>query len=84
MRLSIRLPQWLRDWRSRSKQLLIREPRRGERNEKNAVSRDCLTAAQQSFAEQLLHAAGSNYYFPDTVMGKKHPNDYRVTIQRIN
>ena len=25
------------------------------------------------FAEQLLHAAGSNYYFTDTVMGRKPP-----------
>ena len=29
------------------------------------------TPAQRSFAEQLLHAAGSNYYFTDTVMGRK-------------
>jgi len=31
------------------------------------------TPAQRSFAEQLLHAAGSNYYFTDTVMGRKLP-----------
>ena len=31
------------------------------------------TPAQRSFAEQLLHAAGSNYYFTNTVMGKKLP-----------
>jgi hypothetical protein len=31
------------------------------------------TPAQRSFAEQLLHAAGSNYYFTDTVMGRKPP-----------
>jgi uncharacterized damage-inducible protein DinB len=31
------------------------------------------TPAQRSFAEQLLHAAGSNYYFTDTVMGLKPP-----------
>jgi uncharacterized damage-inducible protein DinB len=29
------------------------------------------TPAQRTFAEQLLHAAGSNYYFTDTVMGRK-------------
>jgi uncharacterized damage-inducible protein DinB len=31
------------------------------------------TPAQRSFAEQLLHAAGSTYYFTDTVMGRKPP-----------
>src|SRR3984957_66958 len=31
------------------------------------------TPAQRSFAEQLLHAAGSNYYFTDAVNGKKPP-----------
>ena len=31
------------------------------------------TPAQRSFAEQLLHAAGSNYFFTDTVMGRKPP-----------
>ena len=31
------------------------------------------TPAQRSFAEQLLHAAGANYYFTDTVMGRKLP-----------
>jgi len=31
------------------------------------------TPAQRTFAEQLLHAAGSNYYFTDTVMGLKLP-----------
>ena len=31
------------------------------------------TPAQRSFAEQLLHAAGSCYYFTDTVMGQKPP-----------
>ena len=31
------------------------------------------TPAQRSFAEQLLHAAGSNYYFTNTVMGLKIP-----------
>ena len=31
------------------------------------------TPAQRSFAEQLLHAAGSNYYFTDTVIGRKPP-----------
>jgi len=29
------------------------------------------TPAQRSFAEQLLHAAGSNYYFTNTVMEQK-------------
>ena len=29
--------------------------------------------SQRSFAEQLLHAAGANYYFTDPVMGKKLP-----------
>jgi uncharacterized damage-inducible protein DinB len=29
------------------------------------------TPAQRSFAEQMLHAAGSMYYFTDPVMGKK-------------
>ena len=31
------------------------------------------TPAQRSFAEQLLHAAGSCYYFTSTVMGQKPP-----------
>lgn len=31
------------------------------------------TPAQRSFAEQLLHAAGSMYYFTDTVTGQKLP-----------
>ncbi len=31
------------------------------------------TPAQRSFAEQLLHAAGSCYYFTNPVMGKKPP-----------
>src|ERR1700758_3284902 len=31
------------------------------------------TPAQRSFAEQLLHAAGSNYYFTDTGMKGKPP-----------
>jgi uncharacterized damage-inducible protein DinB len=31
------------------------------------------TPAQRSFAEQLLHAAGSNYFFTNPVMGKKPP-----------
>ena len=31
------------------------------------------TPAQRSFAEQLLHAAGSCYFFTDTVMGQKLP-----------
>src|SRR5262252_3414392 len=31
------------------------------------------TPAQRSFAEQLLHAAGANYFFIDPVMGKKPP-----------
>src|SRR5579862_7112891 len=29
------------------------------------------TPAQRSFAEQLLHAAGSNYFFTNPVMGQK-------------
>lgn len=33
------------------------------------------TPAQRSFAEQLLHAAGSTYFFTDTVMGKKPTAD---------
>ena len=33
------------------------------------------TPAQRSFAEQLLHAAGSTYFFTDTVMGKKPTED---------
>jgi uncharacterized damage-inducible protein DinB len=33
------------------------------------------TPAQRTFAEQLLHAAGSNYYFTDTVMGRKPAAD---------
>ena len=33
------------------------------------------TPAQRSFAEQLLHAAGSTYFFTDTVMGKKPAAD---------
>jgi uncharacterized damage-inducible protein DinB len=31
------------------------------------------TPAQRSFAEQLLHAAGSMYYFTNPVMGQKPP-----------
>ena len=31
------------------------------------------TPAQRSFAEQLLHAAGANYFFIDPVIGKKPP-----------
>src|SRR6202158_6124910 len=31
------------------------------------------TPAQRSFAEQLLHAAGSCYYFTNPVMGQKPP-----------
>src|ERR1700742_2166949 len=31
------------------------------------------TPAQRSFAEQLLHAAGSCYYFTNPVMGRKPP-----------
>jgi uncharacterized damage-inducible protein DinB len=31
------------------------------------------TPAERSFAEQLLHAAGSNYYFTNPVMGKQPP-----------
>jgi len=31
------------------------------------------TPAQRSFAEQLLHAAGANYYFTNPVMGLKPP-----------
>jgi len=31
------------------------------------------TPAERSFAEQLLHAAGSCYYFTNPVMGKKPP-----------
>src|SRR5215470_7085886 len=29
--------------------------------------------SQRSFAEQLLHVAGANYFFTDPVMGKKLP-----------
>jgi hypothetical protein len=31
------------------------------------------TPAQRSFAEQLLHAAGANYFFSDPAMGKPMP-----------
>src|SRR5258706_15041330 len=31
------------------------------------------TPAQRSFAEQLLHAAGANYYFTNVAMGQKPP-----------
>jgi len=31
------------------------------------------TPAQRSFAEQLLHAAGANYYFINPLMGQKPP-----------
>ena len=31
------------------------------------------TPAQRSFAEQLLHAAGANYFFINPVMGKESP-----------
>src|ERR1700742_4711585 len=31
------------------------------------------TPAQRSFAEQLLHAAGSMYYFTNPAMGRKPP-----------
>src|SRR5882672_1725016 len=31
------------------------------------------TPAQRSFAEQLLHAAGANYFFTNPAMGQKMP-----------
>ena len=31
------------------------------------------TPAQRSFAEQLLHAAGANYFFTNPVMGRSRP-----------
>src|SRR6266498_4260182 len=31
------------------------------------------TPAQRSFAEQLLHAAGANYFFTNPAMGQKPP-----------
>ena len=31
--------------------------------------------AQRSFAEQLLHAAGANYYFTNPVIGQKPPSE---------
>ena len=31
------------------------------------------TPAQRSFAEQLLHAAGANYYFTNQITGKPMP-----------
>jgi uncharacterized damage-inducible protein DinB len=36
------------------------------------------TPAQRSFAEQLLHAAGANYYFINPVMGKQPPAEEDV------
>ncbi|HEY4762672.1 MAG TPA: DinB family protein [Candidatus Sulfotelmatobacter sp.] len=33
------------------------------------------TSAQRSFREQLLHAAGANYYFTNPATGKKDPVD---------
>src|SRR6476646_10529536 len=33
------------------------------------------TPAQRSFAEQLLHAAGANYYFINPVRGEKSPGE---------
>src|SRR5437660_1647357 len=33
------------------------------------------TPAQRSFAEQLLHAAGANYFFTDPAMGKPMPKE---------
>ncbi len=33
------------------------------------------TPAQRSFAEQLLHAAGANYFFTNPAMGKAMPNE---------
>jgi uncharacterized damage-inducible protein DinB len=33
------------------------------------------TPAQRSFSEQLLHAAGANYYFTNTVTGQKPPSE---------
>ena len=33
------------------------------------------TPAQRTFAEQLLHAAGANYYFINPVMGKEPPSE---------
>ena len=32
------------------------------------------TPAQRTFAEQLLHAAGVNYYFTNVVLGQKPPD----------
>ena len=33
------------------------------------------TPAQRSFAEQLLHAAGANYFFTNLAMGQKPPSE---------
>src|SRR5436853_6977866 len=33
------------------------------------------TAAQRTFAEQLLHAAGANYFFINPVRGEKSPGE---------
>src|SRR5512142_1058133 len=33
------------------------------------------TPAQRSFAEQLLHAAGANYYFTNVARGQKAPGE---------
>ena len=33
------------------------------------------TPAQRSFAEQLLHAAGANYFFTSPAMGRKPPSE---------
>src|SRR6202021_383444 len=33
------------------------------------------TPAQRSFAEQLLHAAGANYFFTSPAMGQKPPSE---------
>lgn len=41
------------------------------------------TPAQRSFAEQLLHAAGANYYFINPVMGKKPPTEEDMTRDRF-
>ena len=42
------------------------------------------TPAQRSFAEQLLHAAGSCYYFTNTVMGQKPPAEKIRTATNTN
>jgi uncharacterized damage-inducible protein DinB len=41
------------------------------------------TPAQRSFREQILHAAGANYYFTNIVLGQKMPAEEDMKAERF-